>query len=111
MQAVDVMVHPSIDPEPFGRTLVEAMLIGVPVVATEAGAAPDILEHGRAGSLVPPGDPSALARAIDAALSGGAGLQSQLEHAKRRALSEYSLRRMLDGVGLLITTVQRKAVA
>ena len=31
MRAVDVVVHPSIDPEPFGRTLVEAMLAGVPI--------------------------------------------------------------------------------
>ena len=37
-----------LDPEPFGRTLVEAMLAGVPVIATNAGAAPDILEGGKA---------------------------------------------------------------
>ena len=61
MQAVDVVVHPSIHPEPFGRTLVEAMLLGTQVVATDAGAAAAILDHGRAGTLVPPGDPAALA--------------------------------------------------
>jgi glycosyltransferase involved in cell wall biosynthesis len=111
MQAVDVMVHPSIDPEPFGRTLVEAMLVGVPVVATDAGAAPDILERGRAGSLVPSGDAPALARAISAVLAGAEQLQPQLDYALRRARSEYSLARMLDGIGLLINKVQTGAAA
>jgi glycosyltransferase involved in cell wall biosynthesis len=111
MQAVDVMVHPSIDPEPFGRTLVEAMLVGVPVVATDAGAAPDILERGRAGSLVPPGDAAALARAISTVLAEPAQLQPQLDYAARRARSEYSLARMLEGIGLLIAKLQRGAAA
>jgi len=111
MQAVDVMVHPSIDPEPFGRTLVEAMLVGVPVVATDAGAAPDILERGRAGSLVPPGDAPALACAIGAVLARAEQLQPQLDYAAGRARSEYSLARMRDGIGLLINKVQRGAAA
>ena len=37
MRAVDIVVHPSVDPEPFGRTLVEAMLARTPVIATDAG--------------------------------------------------------------------------
>ncbi|MGH1591510.1 glycosyltransferase [Methylobacterium phyllosphaerae] len=56
MQAVDAVVHPSVDPEPFGRTLVEAMLAGVPVIATDAGASAEILDGGAAGTLVPPRD-------------------------------------------------------
>ena len=40
MQAVDAVVHPSVDPEPFGRTLVEAMLLRTPVVATDARRLP-----------------------------------------------------------------------
>lgn len=109
MQAVDVMVHPSIDPEPFGRTLVEAMLAGVPVIATDAGAAPDILEHGRAGLLVPPGDARALAEALDAVLSEPAILEPQLVYASRRARTHYSLSRMLDSIGLLIRNVRAGA--
>ena len=56
MRAVDIVVHPSVDPEPFGRTLVEAMLARTPVIATDAGAASEILGGGEAGMLVPPGD-------------------------------------------------------
>ncbi|MGJ5177747.1 glycosyltransferase family 4 protein [Bradyrhizobium oligotrophicum] len=109
MQAVDVMVHPSIDPEPFGRTLVEAMLARVPVIATDAGAAPDILEHGRAGMLVPPGDARALAEALDAVLTEPAILEPQLAYASRRARAHYSLGRMLESIGLLIRNVRAGA--
>ncbi|MFX8692529.1 glycosyltransferase, partial [Acinetobacter baumannii] len=45
MQAVDAVVHPSVDPEPFGLTLVEAMAVGTPVIASDAGASTEILDH------------------------------------------------------------------
>ena len=111
MMAVDAMVHPSIDPEPFGRTLVEAMLARVPVIATNAGAAPDILEEGSAGTLVPPNDPAALARAIATVLAKPATLQSQLAYALARAQTEYSVTRMLDTIDLVIRKVQVGAAA
>lgn len=50
--------------EPFGIVLAEALALGVPVVATDAGGPPEILEHGRYGRLVPPRDPDAMATAI-----------------------------------------------
>lgn len=111
MKAVDVMVHPSIDPEPFGRTLVEAMLAGVPVIATDAGAAPDILEAGKAGTLVPPNDAAALARAIAAVLARPETLAGQLAYASQRAQAQYSVTRMLDAIGLVIRELQAGAAA
>jgi glycosyltransferase involved in cell wall biosynthesis len=111
MTAVDVVVHPSIDPEPFGRTLVEAMLAGVPVIATNAGAAPDILEGGKAGTLVPPNDAAALARAIAAVLARPAMLRDQLEYASARAQAQYSVTRMLDTIDVLIREVQAGVAA
>ncbi|TPQ38272.1 glycosyltransferase family 1 protein [Bradyrhizobium guangdongense] len=111
MKAVDVMVHPSIDPEPFGRTLVEAMLAGVPVVATNAGAAPDILEGGKAGTLVPPNDAAALASAISTVLAKPEQLSGQLEYASVRARVHYGLKQMLDTIGLVIRKAQAGALA
>jgi glycosyltransferase involved in cell wall biosynthesis len=111
MRAVDAMVHPSTDPEPFGRTLVEAMLAGVPVIATNAGAAPDILEGGRAGSLVPPNDPQALARAIASVLATPDALKGQLDYAYARACAQYSVTGMLDAIGLVIRRLQAGAAA
>ncbi len=111
MKAVDAMVHPSIDPEPFGRTLVEAMLACVPVIATDAGAAPDILEGGRAGTLVPPDDPQALSAAIAAVLAKPEGLKGQLDYASARARAHYSVTQMLDSIGQVIRKLKVGAAA
>lgn len=102
MRAVDAVIHPSIDPEPFGRTLVEAMLADVPVIATDAGAASDILEAGKAGTLVPPGDADALAAAIAKVMSRPPELAGQLQYADARARSHYGVALMLQTVSALI---------
>jgi glycosyltransferase involved in cell wall biosynthesis len=111
MSAVDAVIHPSIDPEPFGRTLVEAMLAGVPVIATDAGAASDILEAGKAGTLVPPDDADALAKAIRLVMSRPAGLPAQLDHAADRARSHYGVAQMLQSISGLIGRVATGAAA
>jgi glycosyltransferase involved in cell wall biosynthesis len=50
--------------EGMGRALVEAMAAGLPIVATNVGGMPEVLQEGRAGLLVPPSDPHAIASAI-----------------------------------------------
>lgn len=55
--------------EAFGLVLVEAMAHGLEIVATDCHGPREILENGRHGRLVPPGDEAALAAAIDAALA------------------------------------------
>lgn len=78
--ALDVAVLPSYR-EAQGLSILEAMALGRPVVASEVGGIPEMVEHGRTGLLVPPHDPDALAGAIvrlltDAALArtlGAAG--------------------------------------
>lgn len=62
-----VFVHPSRE-EGMGQAVVEAMLAGVPVVATAAGGVPEVV--GAYGLLVPPGDPDALRSALRRALAG-----------------------------------------
>lgn len=52
-------------------TVVEAMAAGTPVVATAVGGIPEVVEDGRSGLLVPPGDPPALAGAIERILRDG----------------------------------------
>ena len=58
----DLMLAPAIN-EPFGRTLVEAMLVGTPVVATDSGGHREIARDGETTLLVPLDDPDALADA------------------------------------------------
>jgi len=64
MAACDLVAHTSIAPEPFGRVIVEAMLCGRPVVAAQAGGAVELVETGKTGWLVPPGNSQKLAEAI-----------------------------------------------
>lgn len=56
----DLLMVPAID-EPFGRTLIEAMLVGTPVVATASGGNIEAIVDGHTGLLVPPEDAEALA--------------------------------------------------
>lgn len=64
MNACDLVAHTSTAPEPFGRVIVEAMLCGVPVVASGTGGAVELVEHERTGWLVPPDHPIALSKVI-----------------------------------------------
>lgn len=60
----DLLVLPTLVPEAFGRVIIEAGALGVPVVATRVGGVLDIVEHGKEGLLVPPGDVEAMSQAI-----------------------------------------------
>ena len=69
---LDVVVHASIDPEPFGRVIVEGMALGKPVIATDMGGPTELIKSGDTGILVPPNNPTQLADAIDQLLSNRA---------------------------------------
>lgn len=84
--------------EGFGLPPLEAMVAGVPVVATRAGSLPEVL--GDAALLVPVGDDAALAEAMDAVLDGN-GLRDTMVAAGRRNVRRYSWERTAEGlVGL-----------
>ena len=61
-------VVPSVWNEPMGQVAIEAMLVGRVVVASDVGGLREVVEHGATGLMVPPGDPGALAAALDTLL-------------------------------------------
>lgn len=87
LKGVDVAVHASVQPEPFGRVGAEAMICSVPVIVTNGGGIAEYVEHGRAGHVVPMGDPEKMAESIAELVShpkkrtalGQAGRQYALE--------------------------------
>ena len=87
MKAVDVVVHTSTEPEPFGRVIVEAMLAERPVIATAGGGVDEIVVDGEDGLLVAPNDASALAAAIRL-LAGDRECARRLAAAGRRKAAE-----------------------
>lgn len=111
MQACDVVVHASIAPEPFGRVIVEAMLAGLPVIASDAGGAREIVENGRSGILVPPGDPETLAAAVRDLLGDQARAQRLALAGKERALAEFGLDRALERIEATVTEAASPAIA
>jgi glycosyltransferase involved in cell wall biosynthesis len=65
----DVLTLPSVEPESFGRVLIEAMAMGVPSVVSALGGATEVVRSGLNGLWCIPGDPTDLAQAIDELLS------------------------------------------
>lgn len=63
LAALDIFVHPSLW-EGFGLSILEAMAMGKPVIATSVSAIPELVEHGVTGILVPPKESESLAWAI-----------------------------------------------
>ncbi|MDW8337626.1 MAG: glycosyltransferase family 4 protein [Thermoleophilia bacterium] len=84
---VDVLCAPSLHGESFGMVLVEAMAAGVPVVASRVPGYVDVLPES-CGRLVPPGDPRALAEAVEALLADPE-LRRALGSAGRSAAARY----------------------
>ena len=79
----DVVVSASTKPEAFGRVIVEAQAMGKSVIATDHGAAPELIQLGKTGWLVPAGDPKALARQLETVLRLGSSERETLAHAAR----------------------------
>lgn len=103
MRAFDVFAISSVY-EGFGLVLIEAMASGRPVVATRAGAIPEVVADGDTGLLVPPGDPQAFAAALakmtDAELRRSLGQAGQ-----RRALADFTLDKMFALTDALYTDI------
>jgi glycosyltransferase involved in cell wall biosynthesis len=98
MRLVDVVVHTSVAPEPFGRVLVEGMLACRPVVATRAGGAREIIDDGVTGLLLPPGDAAALSSALAALLADRERARALAARGRGAAVRRFSRHAMLNGV-------------
>ncbi|MEM2915561.1 MAG: glycosyltransferase family 4 protein, partial [Candidatus Bathyarchaeia archaeon] len=92
---VDVVVNPSFS-ESFGRSLIEAMACEVPVVAARVGGMTEIVENGKTGILVEPGDADALAEAIIRLLSNEDLRKSMGKAARKRVVELYSWERVAE---------------
>ncbi len=91
MTAMDIVVHSSIAPEPFGRVVVEGMLAGKPMVASAAGGVLEIIEHGKTGWLYEPGNAVALADTLQMVLDNQAQAGTIAAAGRLRAQTTFTI--------------------
>lgn len=94
--------------EPFGRTLIEAMCLGTPVVATRHGGNPEAIEHGVTGFLVDPDDPAAFAPPVLRLIADPALAARVTDTARQRAIRDFGtdlhVRRIMEIYDILTET-------
>lgn len=95
MRAMDIVIHASVDPEPFGIVLLEAMAVAKPLIASAAGAPREIVVDGQTGLLVKPDDPEALAAAVTRLLGDPQSAQRMAEAGRKRFHDNYTIHHTL----------------
>ncbi len=88
LSRIDVLVHASVTPEPFGQVILEGMAAGVPVIAARAGGPAEILRDDVTGVLYEPANGGRLADAMRRMLDPA--LRDRLSAAARNGLGRYS---------------------
>jgi glycosyltransferase involved in cell wall biosynthesis len=97
LSILDLFVLPS-HLEGLCTSLMDAMYMGVPVVATNAGGIPEVVEDGKSGILVPPKDPRALAEAIINLLKDEDKRRRFSADGKQRIIEKFTASQMVDKV-------------
>jgi glycosyltransferase involved in cell wall biosynthesis len=107
MNAWDIVVHASVRPEPFGRVILEGMLLGKPVVAMAAGGVPELITHEQTGWLVRPGDAAALAAQLRPLLADPAHARAVGGRARDWARERFALGRHVAEMTQIYTDAAR----
>jgi len=100
-----LLIHASRLPEGLPRVIVEALVAGVPVIATTSGGQRDALENGRWGRLVPPADVVALTAAIVDAVRNYAAWRRRAAEARERAQARFDLDRYVRDYELELSSI------
>lgn len=105
MSACDLVAHTSTVAEPFGRVIVEAMLCGTPVVATAAGGAVELVEHGETGWLTTPSDAKKLASVIQTCQSQPEVSETIAQSAQAKAVERFNLETINETIAALLLDI------
>ena len=89
LRGMDIMLVPAVN-EPFGRTLIESMLLGTPVIATNHGGNPEAITDGVNGFLVSPESAEAFVAPIYALLTDDSLLNKIADSALASSLKNYN---------------------
>ena len=106
-QQADIFIFPSVWNEPFGMPIVEAMVAGKPVIATQGGAFPEIIDHGKTGLLVERGNSDSLAEAILKLLSDDEFRIRLGNNAYRKAVQYFSFQEMTNSIESVYKSISK----
>jgi glycosyltransferase involved in cell wall biosynthesis len=98
ISTMDVIVHASSTPEPFGLVVIEGMAAGKPIIATAAGGVLDIIEDTVSGLLVPCKDSRAMAEAIMQIISNQNRAEQIGRAARQRVADKFTIQRQVTVV-------------
>ena len=104
LAAFDLFAFPSLN-EGMGRALIEAMAVGLPVVATRVGGIPDVVADGKTGVLVPPQDDAVLADALLGLLRDPSRRQMYGQAARRSMDVRFDVESMVGAIDRLYDVV------
>ncbi|MFH1189438.1 MAG: lipopolysaccharide heptosyltransferase II [Candidatus Omnitrophota bacterium] len=96
MAGLDMLVSATVTPEAFGRVVIEAQAIGVPVVATGVGGVVDIIEDGVTGLLCEPQNPRSMADRILRLYRDGSLAKRIVSEARKRVETEFNSEKMMQ---------------
>lgn len=105
MNAMDVVIHSSIKPEPFGRVLLEAMSVRKPLVAAAAGGVPEIVVDGTTGFLFTPGNSTELAACLCDLLGDASKRTLMGNNGYDRVVSEFNTNKTTDAISEVYRSV------
>ena len=107
MNICDVIVNPSLEPEPFGRTVIEAMSCGKPVIATNMGGPGEIIANWADGILTEP-NPESMADAILRVISDDKLADRIGKAARQKVIKFFSIDRQIEELENLYKEVLTK---
>lgn len=110
LQSLDLLCLPSLM-EGISNAVLEAMATGLPVVATDVGGNGELIEDGITGYLVPSADTEALARRLQACFADREALSAMGAAARRRAVNQFSIDKMIDAYHRVYVEQLRRAGA
>jgi len=97
MKQFRVFAHTSVEPEPFGRVILEAMACGVPVIVSNQGGGPkELISHGKNGLLIDPKDHVALAEGIIKLLTSPELCTSMAADALKMIVRKYTIQKTVS---------------
>jgi glycosyltransferase involved in cell wall biosynthesis len=95
---IDLLIHSSTRPEPFGRVLIEAMAAGVPVIASAQGGPTEIVQDGVTGLLITPGSSEILSEAMHILLEDSERRKVMGIAACQRAREAFDIRQQVERI-------------